>query len=112
MTFPLFRPRSSRSWTARPPAAAKSERWLEGNLAHLTSGQDELKFVLTDTADYAWAKAWCEARNLFHLDILFSPVWGKLDARWLAEQIIADHLPVRFQLQLHKLVWDPNQRGV
>ncbi len=43
---------------------------------------------------------------------LFSPVWGKLDARWLAEQIIADQLPVRFQLQLHKLVWDPNQRGV
>jgi len=97
----------------KTPGSGEVERWLEGNLAHLIPGQDELKFVLTDAADYAWAKAWCEARQLFnHLDILFSPVWGRLDARWLAEQIIADHLPVRFQLQLHKLVWDPNQRGV
>lgn len=97
----------------KTPGSGEVHRWLESNLDHLIPGQDELKFVLADEADYAWARAWCEARGLFDgLDILFSPVWGRLDARWLAERIIADRLPVRFQLQLHKLVWDPDQRGV
>lgn len=97
----------------KTPGSGEVHRWLESNLDHLIPGQDELKFVLADEADYAWARDWCGARGLYdHLDILFSPVWGRLDARWLAEQIIADRLPVRFQLQLHKLVWDPDQRGV
>ncbi len=97
----------------KTPGSGEGARWLDSNLAHLVPGQDELKFVLSDEADYAWSKAWCEARGLFdRYDILFSPVWGTLDIRWLAERIIADHLPVRYQLQLHKLVWDPNQRGV
>jgi len=46
------------------------------------------------------------------LDVLFSPVWGSLDPAWLAERIVADRLPVRFQLQLHKLLWGPDRRGV
>jgi len=97
----------------KTPGSGEGNRWLESNLEHLIPGQDELKFVLSDEADYAWSKAWCEERRLFdRFDILFSPVWGRLDIRWLAERIIADHLPVRYQLQLHKLVWDPNQRGV
>lgn len=76
-------------------------------------GQDELKFVLASQADYAWSRAWCEERHLFdRFDLLFSPVWGKLDIRWLAERIIADQLPVRYQLQLHKIVWGPDQKGV
>ena len=49
---------------------------------------------------------------LDRLDVLFSPVWGSLDPAWLAEQIIQDGLPVRFQLQLHKLVWGAERRGV
>ncbi|HOD31972.1 MAG: 7-carboxy-7-deazaguanine synthase [Acidobacteria bacterium ADurb.Bin340] len=97
----------------KTPGSGQVHRWLESNLDHLVPGQDELKFVLTDEADYAWALDWCRARELWdRLDILFSPVWGRLDARWLAERIIADRVPVRFQLQLHKLVWDPDQRGV
>lgn len=97
----------------KTPGSGEAHRWLESNLDHLIPGQDELKFVLVDEADYAWAREWCEARGLFdRLDILFSPVWGRLEARWLAERVIADRLPVRFQLQLHKLVWDPEQRGV
>jgi len=97
----------------KTPGSGEVERWLESNLEHLVPGQDELKFVLSDEADYQWSKAWCEERHLFdRFDILFSPVWGKLDIRWLAERIIADQLPVRYQLQLHKLVWDPSQRGV
>jgi len=97
----------------KTPGSGEVDRWLEGNLAHLVPGQDELKFVLCDEADYAWAKAWCEARGVFEsLDVLFSPVWGSLDPRWLAERIVADALPVRFQLQLHKLVWGPEKTGV
>lgn len=97
----------------KTPGSGEVDRWLESNLTFLVPGQDELKFVLCDEADYLWAKAWCESRGvLTWLDVLFSPVWGRLDAAWLAERIVADALPVRFQLQLHKLVWDPNRRGV
>jgi 7-carboxy-7-deazaguanine synthase len=97
----------------KTPGSGESARWLDGNLAHMVSGQDELKFVLCSREDYAWAKAWCASAGVLdRLDVLFSPVWGQLDATWLAEQIVADNLPVRFQLQLHKLLWGPDQRGV
>lgn len=97
----------------KTPGSAMSHRWLESNLPWLVSGQDELKFVLCSEEDYAWARDWCLERGILdRLDVLFSPVWGRLDPRWLAEKIVADALPVRFQLQLHKLVWPPEQRGV
>ena len=97
----------------KTPGSGEVDQWLEANLTHLVPGQDELKFVLCDEADYAWASAWCRARPVLEqLDVLFSPVWGRLDPTWLAERIIADHLPVRFQLQLHKLLWGPDRRGV
>jgi 7-carboxy-7-deazaguanine synthase len=97
----------------KTPGSGEVEHWLESNLDFLVPGQDELKFVLKDEGDYHWAKGWCEEHQLLDsLDVLFSPVWGSLDSAWLAEHIVADHLPVRFQVQLHKLVWDPNQRGV
>jgi 7-carboxy-7-deazaguanine synthase len=97
----------------KTPGSGEEKRWLESNLDFMVSGQDELKFVLCDREDYAWAKAWCQARDVLgRLDVLFSPVWGRLDAAWLAEQIVRDHLPVRFQLQLHKLLWGPDRRGV
>lgn len=97
----------------KTPGSGEGHRWLDSNLEFLVSGQDELKFVLCDEADYAWARDWCRERGLFErLDILFSPVWGRLDPRWLAERIVAEGLPVRFQLQLHKLVWGPEKTGV
>ena len=97
----------------KTPGSGEVARWLPTNLDHMVPGQDELKFVLCDQADYFWAKDWCEAAGvLARLDVLFSPVWGQLDATWLAEQIVRDHLPVRFQLQLHKLIWPPERRGV
>ena len=97
----------------KTPGSGEEARWLESNLDFMVSGQDELKFVLCDPADYAWARAWCAERDVLgRLDVLFSPVWGGLDATWLAEQIVRDRLPVRFQLQLHKLLWGPDRRGV
>jgi 7-carboxy-7-deazaguanine synthase len=97
----------------KTPGSGEERHWLESNLEHMVSGQDELKFVLCGQDDYQWAMAWCRARNVLgRLDVLFSPVWGGLDATWLAEQIVRDRLPVRFQLQLHKLLWGPDRRGV
>lgn len=97
----------------KTPGSGEVSRWLESNLEHLIPGQDELKFVLCGEDDYHWAKDWCETRGILdRIDVLFSPVWGRLDPAWLAERIVADCLPVRFQLQLHKLVWDPDKRGV
>jgi 7-carboxy-7-deazaguanine synthase len=97
----------------KTPGSGEGGRWLESNLDHMVPGQDELKFVLCSEADYAWARDWCLERTLpGRVGILFSPVWGSLEPAWLAERILADDLPVRFQLQLHKLVWDPQRRGV
>lgn len=97
----------------KTPGSGEEARWLESNLDHLVPGQDELKFVLTDEADYLWAKAWCKERGVWHrVTVLFSPVWGKLDPTWLAERIVADGIPVRFQLQLHKVVWGADRTGV
>ncbi len=97
----------------KTPGSGEVDRWLESNLNHLVPGQDELKFVLTDEADYRWARDWCAERGVWErVTVLFSPVWGKLDPRWLAEAIVADRLPVRFQLQLHKVVWGAETKGV
>lgn len=78
-------------------------RWE--NLAHVRS-TDEIKFVLLDLDDYEWAKQVLRERRLDRLcPVLFSPVYSELSPQRLAEWILRDQLPVRFQLQLHKLLW-------
>ncbi len=82
------------------------------NLDQLTQ-RDELKFVLADEADYLWARDLVRARRLAErCAVHFSPVHGQLDRQSLARWILHDRLPVRLQLQLHKFIWDPQQRGV
>ena len=82
----------------------QKNRWE--NLAHLTS-HDEVKFVLCDETDYAWAKQTLAEHNLANIcPVLFSPVHDQLNATHLAEWILRDHLPVRMQVQLHKYLWD------
>lgn len=83
-------------------------RWE--NLALLTRG-DEIKCVLASQRDYDWARHELTTRRLDEIcPVLFSPVQGQLDPAQLAEWILRDRLPVRFQLQLHKVLW-PEQRG-
>jgi 7-carboxy-7-deazaguanine synthase len=85
-------------------------RWE--NLDALRSG-DELKFVVADRADYAWAAEQVRARRLGErCPLLFSPVHGALDPAELARWVLDDRLPVRVQLQLHKLLWPAVTRGV
>lgn len=94
----------------KAPGSGESEKNFWPNIAHLTS-RDELKFVLADRADYEWA---CQILQEYALvprcPILFSPVQSRLPPQQLAEWILADRLPVRFQLQLHKCLWG-NMRG-
>ena len=89
---------------------ADSNDW--SNLARLDPTRDELKFVIADRTDYDWAKAQLEDRDLSRFVVHFSPEFEGMDRRALAEWILADGLPVRLQLQLHKFVWDPAMRRV
>ncbi|MDR1934099.1 MAG: 7-carboxy-7-deazaguanine synthase QueE [Candidatus Accumulibacter sp.] len=103
-------PRVSRIVDLKAPGSSESERNRWQNIPLLTA-RDELKFVLASRADYEWARqAIAEHRLEQRCPILFSPVREALDPRNLAEWILDDRLPVRFQLQLHKLLWG-NMRG-
>lgn len=94
------------------PGSGMVERMYWPNLDRLAS-QDEVKFVIKDRADYEWAREVIRARNLTaRCPVLVSPVFGEADARQLAEWVLADRLPVRFQLQMHKQIWAPDMRGV
>lgn len=102
--------RVSRIVDLKAPGSGESGRNRWQNLDLLTA-RDELKFVVKDRADYEWARAVIIERRLAaRTPLLFSPVQGALEPRELAEWILADRLPVRLQLQLHKLLWG-NMRG-
>lgn len=89
----------------KTPASGECQRNLWSNLAHLKR-DDQVKFVICNRADYDWA---CEQLRQHDLDsrceVLFSPAWELQPARELADWILADRLPVRFQVQLHKYLW-------
>jgi len=89
---------------------AKHNRW---SILHDLAPHDEVKFVIGDRNDYDWARARIEEHGLARRHtILFSPVFGKLEPRTLAEWLLADRLGARLQLQLHKVIWGPDKRGV
>ncbi len=94
------------------PGSGMLDRMHWPNLTRLIE-QDEAKFVIKDRTDYAWA---CGIVTQYELaarcTVLFAPVFGELDPQRLADWILADRLPVRFQLQLHKFIWAPDMRGV
>jgi 7-carboxy-7-deazaguanine synthase len=94
------------------PGSGMTDRMYWPNLDKL-SAKDETKFVLQDRADYEWARDILTQHALAdRCTVLFSPVFGRLDLQSLAEWILADRLPVRFQAQLHKFIWSPDRRGV
>jgi 7-carboxy-7-deazaguanine synthase len=103
-------PRVARVVDLKAPGSAEQSKNRWENLDLLTSA-DELKFVLASREDYEWAVSACRQRRLFErCPVLFSPVQGQLDPAQLAQWIMDDRLPVRFQLQLHKLLWG-NAKG-
>ena len=97
--------RVSRIVDLKAPGSGEAAKNRWENLALLTP-RDELKLVLASEDDYRWACEVLREKNLAALcPVLFSPVQGKLEPRQLAEWILRDRLPVRFQLQLHKILW-------
>lgn len=98
-------PRVSRIMDLKAPGSGEVERNLYDNIAHLKA-DDELKIVIANTDDYAWAKQQIATHRLAErCTVLLSPVAGEIDPAQLAEWIVRDRLPVRFQLQLHKILW-------
>ena len=100
------------------PGSGESTRNLWSNLDHLT-GRDEIKFVVKDRTDYEWATATIRERGLDERvrdgtlrALLMSPVWGEIDLEAFAGWILEDGLPVRFQVQVHKLIWGAEATGV
>jgi 7-carboxy-7-deazaguanine synthase len=95
------------------PGSGEAHRTCWENLDRLAAG-DEVKFVIADRADYEYARE-VACRYRLHercRSVLFSPVHGVLDLRTLAEWVLADRLPVRLQVQLHKYIWGAEARGV
>jgi 7-carboxy-7-deazaguanine synthase len=103
-------PRVARIVDIKTPGSKEAARNRWENLPLLTA-RDQVKFVLCDRADYDWARGIVREHGLAaRCTVLFSPSYEQLPARELADWIVADALPVRFQLQLHKALWG-NERG-
>ena len=103
-------PRVSRVMDLKAPGSGESDKNLWAIILHLRAN-DEVKIVIADRVDYEWARTTiAEHRLATRCPVLLSPVQGKLTPADLADWILADHLPVRFQLQLHKVLWG-NMRG-
>ena len=98
-------PRVSIVMDLKTPASGEEPSNLLGNLP-LLQAKDQLKFVICDRNDYQWARDMLEAYELAsRCEVLFSPSYEQLDVRQLADWVLADQLPVRMQLQLHKILW-------
>jgi 7-carboxy-7-deazaguanine synthase len=103
-------PRVVKVMDLKTPGSGEVARNLWDNLEHLAP-TDQVKFVICDETDYRWAAAQLAEHDLTRrCSVLFSPAEGRLAPTDLAEWILRDRLPVRFQLQLHKILWG-DERG-
>jgi 7-carboxy-7-deazaguanine synthase len=106
-------PRVHKIMDLKAPGSGESHRNRWANLGHIGPG-DEIKFVLASREDYEWMRATIRERELPARtpNLLASTVFGKLAARELVEWVLADALPVRVQLQMHKYIWSAETQGV
>ncbi|NOU14951.1 MAG: 7-carboxy-7-deazaguanine synthase QueE [Methylococcaceae bacterium] len=99
-------PRAVKVMDLKTPSSGELSKNLYSNIAYLTD-KDQVKFVIGTDEDYQWSKTIMAEHELAkRSQILFSPVMGQQNPTDLAEKILQDRLPVRFQIQLHKLLWD------
>ena len=99
-------PRVSIVMDLKTPGSGEEKRNLYDNIAHLAQ-KDQVKFVICDRVDYEWSRAKLTEHKLDQVcEVLFSPCHGQLNPTDLAEWILADRLPVRLQIQLHKILWN------
>jgi 7-carboxy-7-deazaguanine synthase len=106
-------PRVHKIMDLKAPGSGESHRNRWSNLAHITP-RDEIKLVLASRADYEWMRDVIRTRELAARtpNLLASTVFGALRPRDLVDWVLADALPVRVQLQMHKYIWPPDTRGV
>ncbi len=106
-------PRVHRIMDLKTPGSGECARNLFSNIEHLTQ-RDEMKFVIGSREDYEWSREQVAHHALAQRchAVLFSPIFGRIDPRQIVEWILADRLPVRFQLQMHKFIWAPETKGV
>ena len=105
-------PRVIKIMDLKCPSSGECERNLYTNIDKLQP-DDEIKFVIGNREDYVWSKEMLERYRLSErFPVLFSTVFRQLEPKQLVEWILQDKLKVRFQLQMHKYVWDPATRGV
>ena len=98
-------PRVSRIVDLKTPDSGELHRNLMSNIEHLTA-HDQVKFVICSRADYEWMRdVVTEFDIASKCEVLVSPSWGQVDTTELADWIVADRLDVRFQMQLHKILW-------
>ena len=98
-------PRVVKVLDLKTPSSGEAERNLYGNIEHLLP-HDQIKFVIMNDEDYRWSVEKIREYRLTECcEVLFSPAMGAQDPAELAEKILRDRLPVRFQLQLHKILW-------
>lgn len=97
------------------PSSGMSEKMHWENLRHLVPERDEVKFVVGDRADYEWCVQLIREHDIHPskgYQLIFSPVFRQIELEDLVNWILEDELDARFQVQLHKIVWDPDKRGV
>jgi 7-carboxy-7-deazaguanine synthase len=106
-------PRVHRIMDLKTPGSGEVDKNRWSNINHLTT-RDEVKFVMGSREDYDWSYDKVRRFDLIKRchAVLFSPIFGRIDPRQIVEWILADELDVRFQLQMHKFIWSPAQRGV
>jgi 7-carboxy-7-deazaguanine synthase len=106
-------PRVIKIMDLKCPGSGEAERNLWSNLNYLTA-RDEVKFVISDRADYEWTRGAIAEHALAHRvnAVLLSPAFGRIDPASLAAWMLEDRLPARLQLQMHKYIWSPTARGV
>ncbi len=98
-------PRVVKVMDLKTPASGEEGRNLWSNIDHLVP-RDQVKFVICNREDYVWARDTVARFGLERrCEVLFSPSYGEMEPRVLADWILEDRLPVRFQIQLHKLLW-------
>jgi 7-carboxy-7-deazaguanine synthase len=104
-------PRAKLILDVKCPGSGEVEKNRWSNIEKLRP-HDEIKFVIADRADYDWARETISEKRLDRWTILFSPVWGEMNMKALAEWMLADRVPARFQTQLHKHIWGADVHGV
>lgn len=104
-------PPTVRIMDVKTPSSGVTHKMDWYNLAHLRR-TDEVKFVIADRADYEWSRDVIEKHNLPSLcQVLMGSVWGMLEPGMLADWVLFDNLPVRLQMQMHKLAWPDRKAG-